>query len=199
MRLLVRRLNFHVKELVYRNIGGKKVLILFVLTNLVYGFMLLVSIPRVMRFAGKVKLFDLMPTGYSVDDAGSLLEKLGPDGRNAYLYNQIPVDFIYPFLFGITYCLLIAYLLNRLKSLKAEYFYLCLLPVVAGMFDYFENLAIVNLLVSYPDFSDAAVHIAAFFTVMKSLLTTISFSVLIVAIILLVFRKISPDKVINSN
>jgi hypothetical protein len=95
--------------------------------------------------------------------------------------------------------LLIAYLLNRLKSLKAEYFYLCLLPVVAGMFDYFENLAIVNLLVSYPDFSDAAVHIAAFFTVMKSLLTTISFSVLIVAILLLVFRKISPNKVINSN
>lgn len=194
MRLLIRRLNFHVKELVYRNIEGKKVLILFVLTNLVYGFMLLLSIPKVMRFSGGMKLFDLMPMGYSVDYAGSLLEKLGLEGRNAYLLNQIPVDFIYPFLFGLTYCLLIAYLLNRLHGLKAENFYLCLLPVIAGVLDYMENLGIVNLLVAYPDLSDTSVHIAAFFTVMKSLLSTISFSVLIVILILLVIRKLFPKK-----
>lgn len=197
MRLLMRRLNFHVKELVYSNIEGGKVLILFVLTNLVYGFMLLVSIPKVMQFSDGMKLFDLMPMGYSVEYAGSLLENLGTEGRNAYLYNQLPVDFIYPFLFGVTYCLLIAYLLNRLNSLKAEYFYLSLLPVLAGMLDYMENLGIVNLLVSYPNFSDASVHIAAFFTVMKSLFSTVSFSVLIVIVILLLFKKLYPKNKIS--
>lgn len=194
MRLLLRRLDFHIKELVYRNIDGVRVLILFVLTNLVYAFMLLVSIPKVMHFSGGTKLFDLMPMGYSAQYAGSLLENLGPEGRSVYLFNQIPVDLIYPFLFAISYCLLTAYLLKRLHSLKAEYFYLCLLPVMAGMLDYMENLGIVNMLLSYPVLSDAAVHIAAFFTVMKSLVSTISFSVLIVLIILLAIRKVFPKK-----
>jgi len=189
MRLLVKRLNFHIKELVYRNIEGRKVLILFILTNLVYGFMLLVSIPKVLHFSGGMKIFDMMPMGYDPEYARLLVEQLGVEGRNAYLYNQIPIDLIYPFLFGITYCLLIAYFLNKLNSLKEQYFYLCLLPLLAGFFDYFENFSIVNLLISYPYLSDAAIELASFFTVFKSLLSTISFSVLLVILVMVVIKK----------
>ena len=194
MRLLIRRLNFYIKELVYRNIEGKKVLFLFLLTNLVYGFMLLISIPKVLSFSGGMKIFDLMPTGYEPEYAHALLDQLGVAGRNAYLYNQIPVDLIYPFLFGITYCLLLAYLLNRLNSLKAEHFYLCLLPLGAGLFDYLENIGIINLLVSYPHLSDASIQITAFFTVFKSLLSTISFSILIVLLLMLGIKKLMRKK-----
>ncbi|HAH22959.1 MAG TPA: hypothetical protein DCL77_04220 [Prolixibacteraceae bacterium] len=183
-------MNFYIKELVYRNIEGKKVLILFILTNLVYVFMLLVSIPKVLSFSGGMKLFDLMPTGYEPEYARALLEKLGAAGRNAYLFNQIPVDLIYPSLFGISYCLLLAYLLNRLNSLKAEYFYLCLLPPLAGLFDYLENLGIINMLVSYPHLSAAAIQITAFFTVFKSLLSTISFCILIVVLVMFGVKKL---------
>lgn len=190
MRKLIRRLNFHIKELVYRNIEGKKVLFLFILTNLVYGFMLLVTIPKVMRYSGGMKIFDLMPMGYEPEYAGELLEKLGVAGRNAYLFNQLPVDFIYPFLFGITYCLLLAYLLNQLNSLKAEYFYLCLLPLMGGLFDYLENFGIINMLVSFPHLSVAAIQIASFFTVFKSLFSTISFIILLVLLAMLGFKKL---------
>ena len=194
MRLLIRRLNFHMKELVYRNIEGKKVLFLFILTSLVYGFMLLVTIPEVLRFSGEMKIFDLMPMGYEPEYAGKLLEKLDVEGRNAYLYNQIPVDFIYPFLFGITYCLVLAYFLNKLDSLKTQYFYLCLLPVMAGLFDYLENFGIVNMLISYPHFSAAAVQITSFFTVFKSLLSTLCFSVIIVVMVMVGLRKLLRKK-----
>lgn len=194
MRLLVRRLNFHIKELVYRNIEGRKVLILFVLTNLVYGFMFLKSIPKVMSFSGGMKIFDLMPMGYDPEYTASLLENLGVAGRNAYLYIHIPVDFIYPFLCGITYCLLLAYLLNKLNSLKAEYFYLCLLPLMAGIFDYLENFGIINMLVSYPHLSIPAIQIASFFTVLKSLLSTISFIVLFVLLVMFGYKKILQKK-----
>ena len=194
MRLIIRRLNFHVKELVYRNIEGKKILFLFILTNLVYVFMLQVTIPQVLSFSGGMKIFDLMPTGYEPEYAVSLLKKLGVEGRNAYLYHQIPVDLIYPFLFGITYCLFLAYFLNKLNSLKAEYFYLCLLPLMAGVFDYLENLGIIQMLVTYPHLSSTAIQITAFFTVMKSLLSAITFMVLFVVLILFGVKKLSRKK-----
>jgi len=127
MHLLIRRLDFHIKELIYRNIEGKKVLFLLILTNLVYGFMLLITIPKVMTYSGGMKIFDMMPMGSEPEYGSLLLEKLGIAGRNAYLYNQIPVDLIYPFLFGITYCLLLAYLFNQLHHLTTETFYLCIL------------------------------------------------------------------------
>jgi hypothetical protein len=152
--------------------------------------MLQVTIPQVLRFSGGMKIFDLMPMGYEPAYAATLLEKLGTEGRNAYLYHQIPVDLIYPFLFGITYWLLLAYLLNRLNRLNAEYFYLCILPLLAGLFDYFENFGIIHLLVSYPDHSVTAIQLTAFFTVFKSLLSTITFTILLVLLLIVGFKKI---------
>lgn len=194
MGLLIRKLNLHIKELVFNNIEGNKVLFLFILTNLIYGFMLLITIPKVMGFTSEMKIFDFMPMGYEFEYAGLLLEKLGIEGRNAYLYTQLPVDLIYPFLFGITYCLLLAYLLNQLNSLKAESFYLCILPLMAGIFDYLENFSIINLLISYPHLSIPAIQIASFFTVLKSLLSTISFIVLFVALVMVGYKKIYKKK-----
>lgn len=190
IRLLIRRLNFYMREGIYRNMEGKKVLFLFVVTNLVYVFMLTVTIPKVMLHAGGLKIFDMMPMGYDQQYALTLLEKLGAEGRRVYLYNQIPVDLIYPFLFGITYCLLLAYLLNKLNRLKAEGFYLCVLPLFAGLFDYLENFSIINMLVSYPQLSDKAIHTATFFTVFKSLFSTISFAVLIVMLVFYGYHKL---------
>src|ERR1035438_6476007 len=110
------------RNLVSRNINGKKVLFLFVLTNLVYLTMILITIPKVVQFSGGMKILDMMPTGYNSEYVNSLLNALGENGRNAYLYNQITVDMIYPFLSAITYCLLIAYFLNKLGKLKKYFF-----------------------------------------------------------------------------
>lgn len=194
MGLLIRKLNLHIKELVFNNIEGNKVLFLFILTNLIYGFMLLITILKVTSFSGGMKIFDLMPMGYEPEYAGLLLEKMGVAGRNAYLYHQIPIDLIYSFLFGITYCLLLAYLLNQLNSLRTESFYLCIIPLMAGLFDYLENFGIINLLISYPHLSVPSIQIASFFTVLKSLLSTISFIVLFVVLVMFVYRKIYHKK-----
>lgn len=190
MESFIQKVKFQTKELVYRNIKGKKVLILFVITNLVYAFMLMVTIPMVMNFSDGMKLFDMMPMGYDPSYAVSLLEKLGVEGRNAYLYRQIPVDLIYPFLFAISYGVLLGYLLNKVNGLKNNYFYLCLVPVFAGFFDYMENFGIVNMILSYPDLWVPAIHLTNFFTIMKSLLSTINFSVLIVLLIIFGVKKI---------
>ena len=85
------------EKLIRKNLNGKKILMLFFLTSVIYAMMLLVTIPRVMNFSGGMKLLDMIPFGYSVQYVNALLKSLGEMGRNAYLYNQLPLDMIYPF------------------------------------------------------------------------------------------------------
>lgn len=54
-------------KIIEKNISGKKVLGLFILTNLVYAYMLMVTIPKTMAFANGMKLLDMMPAGYDFD------------------------------------------------------------------------------------------------------------------------------------
>ena len=81
---------------------GKKVLSLFILTNVVFLFMLMVTIPKTMEFSHGIKLLDMLPTGYNLDYVNKLFSTLGENGREIYLTTQIPVDMIYPLLFGLT-------------------------------------------------------------------------------------------------
>ncbi len=167
-----------------KNITGKKVLIWFILANIVYVLMLTVTIPKVMSFSEGMRLFDMMPMGYSPEYALSLLETLGDQGRDSYLYHQIPLDMIYPLLFAIAYSLVLGYFLKKLKLLKKPYAYLCLLPIIAGLADYLENFGIISLLKSYPDFLATTVKITNYFTLIKSATTTTFFVVLIVLLVM---------------
>src|SRR5690554_3746095 len=101
--------------------------------------MLTVTIPKTMSHANGLNLLDMMPAGYNLNYVDELFDSLGEIGRETYLTNQIPVDMIYPLLFGLSYCLLLAYLLKKLKKLNAPFIYLCLLPIIAGIADYMEN------------------------------------------------------------
>ena len=176
------------RPLLKKHITGRKVLLLLVLTNTVYAFMLLVTIPNVMQYTHGMNLFDMMPRGYDAAYAEVLLTTLGPEGRYAYLHYQLPVDFIYPLLFGITYSLLIAYFVNKLKLIDKPVLYLALLPILAGSFDYLENIGIITMLTSFPDFFSKTVQMANAFTMMKSGLSTVSFVILIVLFLVFVVR-----------
>ena len=180
----MRRLN----KIIERNLAGKKVLGLFILTNLVYAFMLLVTIPKTMGFANEMKLLDMMPTGYDIDYVNKLFSALGSNGRETYLTNQIPVDMIYPLLFGITYCLVMAYFLKKINKLNAPFMYLGVLPIIAGIADYFENIGIITMLNSYPDLTETTVSMTNIFSVIKSVSTSLFFIALIVVLIALVLK-----------
>ena len=123
----------HLMKFLERNMSGKKALLLFLLTNVVYILMLKVTIPKTMEFSNGMRLLDMMPTGYDLNYVNDLFYNVGKIGRRTYLTNQIPVDMIYPLLFGLTYSLLLAYFLKKLKKLSTPYIYLCLLPIIAGI------------------------------------------------------------------
>jgi len=171
--------------LIARNLQGKKVLLLFVLTTLVYIFMITNTIPKVMEYANGMQLFDMMPLGYDLDYTTNLLDALDVEGRRLYKYGQLPFDMVYPVLFGITYCLLLSYFLIKLDRFTKWYSYLCLLPLVAGIADYAENLGIITLLNNYPKISQSTVTITSSFSLLKSMGTTLTFLILIGILIVL--------------
>jgi len=172
------------------HISGKKVLVLFILTNTVYVFMLTVTIPKTMEFSNGIKLLDMMPTGYDLNYVSNLFKSLGGIGRQTYLTNQLPVDMIYPLLFGVTYSLLFAYFLNKLNKLKTPYTYLYLLPIIAGIADYFENFGIIVMLKSYPELTDMVVKTTSSFSLIKSISTSVFFVSLIIILLVLGIKKI---------
>jgi len=181
-------------KFIEKNISGKKVLGLFILTNVVYVFMLTVTIPKTMEFSNGMKLLDMMPTGYDLNYVSELFSSLGENGRRTYLTNQIPVDMIYPLLFGLSYCLLLGYFLKKLNKLNTPFTYLCLLPIIAGIADYLENFGIITMLNSYPDLTQITTKTTNIFTILKSSSTTVFFLFLIIIIISLGFKTITGKK-----
>jgi len=182
-------------KIIQKNISGKKVLGLFILTNLVYAFMLMVTIPNTMAFSNGMKLLDMMPAGYDFNYVNKLFSTLGENGRKTYLTNQIPVDMIYPLLFGVSYGMVMAYFLKKLNKLNTLYHYLCLLPIIAGFADYLENLGIISMLNSYPDITEITVNTTSIFSVIKSISTSMFFIAIIVILILYLKSFIKKSKV----
>jgi hypothetical protein len=173
------------RKFIEKNISGKKVLGLFIMTNLVYTFMLSVSIPKTMEFSNGMKLLDMMPTGYDLNYVNELFTSLGENGRLTYLTNQIPVDMVYPLLFGLSYCLLLGYFLKKLNKLNSQYSNLCVIPIITGIADYLENIGIIIMLKSYPELKETSVYTTNIFSVIKSISTSIFFIALIVILIAL--------------
>ncbi len=183
------------RKRIARNLAGKKVLLLFVLTNIVYAAMLIITIPKTMGFSNGLKLLDMMPMGYDLDYINTLFETLGEKGREVYLYNQIPLDMIYPFLFGISYCLVIAYFLKKLNKLNSPLFYICLLPIIAGIADYLENIGIITMLNTYPGISQISAFTTNIFSIVKSVATTIYFVALIITMMVMGIKTMRGKKI----
>ena len=183
-----------IRNIIDKNLTGKKVLLLFVLTNLIYAIMLIVTIPKTMAFSNGMKLLDMMPMGYDSEYINSLFEALGENGRQVYLYSQLPVDMIYPFLFGISYCLLIGYFLKKLNKSNSVFFYLCFLPIIAGIADYLENIGIITMLNDYPNLSQTSMDVTSIFSVVKSMTTTVFFVALIITLVMLGIKTMKKRK-----
>ena len=178
-----------------RNVSGKKVLLLFILTNIVYVFMLTVTIPRTMAFSSGMRLLDMMPLGYDFNYVSTLFNQLEEIGRETYLTNQIPVDMIYPLLFGLSYCFLLGYFFKKLNKLNTPYSYCCLLPIIAGFFDYLENFGIIVMLNSYPNLIQFLVSTTNIFTIIKSISTSLFFIALIILLISFGWKRLNKNKI----
>lgn len=169
---------------------GKTVLLLFIITNLIYASMLMYSLPLVSSYAPELVLFDMSPMGYSYNQAIELLTSLGVDGRSLYLFVQLPLDFIYPGMFSVSYALLITWMLKQYLAIDSRFFLIAFIPFLAGGSDYLENISIIIMLESFPNISENLVSTASAFTIAKSGTTTVFFVLVILAFIPIFKRRL---------
>ncbi|MBU2643447.1 hypothetical protein KKI24_01985 [bacterium] len=176
--------------LIQKAATGRRVAVLFLVTMSVYLTMLLHTIPSVIAAAPGMKLFDMSPGGYTTDYAFTLLEAIGPGGRNAYLSTQLPLDFVYPGLFAVTYSFLLIWLLGKSFEDSSRIFYFALVPVAAGIFDYLENIGIIVMIHTFPDLSAGVVKITSVLTILKSGFTVAFYILLVIGSFPLIKKRI---------
>jgi len=174
-------------------VSGKSVLLLFVLTMAVYLLMLLVTIPRVQSYAPDTALFDLSPMGYTHSQAVTLLQALGHAGRDAYLFPQLALDFVYPGLFALCYSLMLIWVYSKRVQSDSKFLYLAILPVLGGLFDYVENILIIRMITTFPEVPKGLVSVASGATLLKSAFSTASFLLLVLGFTLLLKRRPMAD------
>lgn len=163
--------------------SGRIVLITLTTSLSVYLVMVFLTLPHIQQLAGGLKPFDLLPQGYDIAYATSFLEHIKEEGRHFYLTKQIPLDLIYPGMFAFTFAVMWLWLLHKSADISETWAWLALLPILAGIADYIENIFIVTMLYTYPDISNVIVSAASISTIIKSMATTVYFVALLFLIL----------------
>jgi hypothetical protein len=96
-------------------------------------------------------------------------------------------------LFSLTFSLLLVWLFGKTFNENSKIYYLALVPFLAGIFDYVENIFIIKMINSFPDLQVNIVKIASTFSILKSGFTTVFFMLLFVGFALLFKQKLSNN------
>lgn len=111
------------------------------LTLLNYAMMLVYSIPKLIKAANGLWPFDMRVIGYSTEDATAYLTTITPEGRLFYLEVQQMLDTFFPALLAVS-------LMMALFRLAPKLPVLYLFPISGALFDYYENAAVGQLLLT---------------------------------------------------
>ena len=169
---------------------GLAAVLLGLVASGLYLLMITVTLPAIEAISGQIP-FDMRPLGYSPLEAAQLLESLGPEGRAYYLTYQIPLDTLYPGMMALTLMATIVWLRARVPYRKLAFAGL-VCAVAAAIADYSENLGIILMINSWPNVSDALVHVTSFSSVVKALSTSASVLTCVGLTVIWVLRRVGP-------
>ncbi|SMD31751.1 hypothetical protein SAMN04488029_0088 [Reichenbachiella faecimaris] len=157
------------------------ILVLFVVAHLVLLLMMLFTFPRI-NAQLETEAFDLKATGYTVEEATAMLQKLDQATINLYLFPQLfLLDVLYPFLLALLLSTLIIRLSGLIKMRAHPLLsHLYLLPFLAMALDYAENVSIALMITNTSQISAGTIQTASLFTQLKSGITTICWLVVII-------------------
>ena len=155
--------------------------LLFAATTMVYLFMALWTLPEIAASAGGLQAFDLRPAGYSEAQARAFLAALNDDGRALYVGLQHRLDTAYPALLALNLVFALFWAFPRAGNAARVVF--SAIPSGTAVFDYLENLRVGAMLAMPPESVTADIIAAASSaTVMKSILATVAFVLLLLGL-----------------
>ena len=169
--------------------NGSRILLFWGAAVIVYCLMIFGSLADIERITG-VRAFDMRPTGYTYGDALALISALEEEGRRVYLTMQIPLDTVYPALLAISSASSLYWLSQSFGATARWYRAVASVAYLAAIADYAENGLIVWMLNAGLGVSEPLVKAASLATVSKSILSTVVFSTLLIALAEFAMRRI---------
>lgn len=173
-------------------ISFKNVMISFLIFMLMYYLINFspIGLVKLTVITGGHSILDMEMGGYSVNQAYDILEALGEEGRNFEMKYIVPLDFPFPLAYGSFYFLLISLLTkNIFKKMKRPWL-IGLIGFCATLFDWLENVMIIQLLNNYPQRIEDVATLANIFTRLKSTFTMISMLLIVLGCIVLLVKRI---------
>ncbi len=156
--------------------GTAVIVISGIFTALICGIMNFLLIPIIESDTNGIRCFD-MNFAYSFEEAKKFLSLLSERGREVYLGFQLPLDFLYPFVYAVFFFFIIARLTKRVLPL-------CLLPIILALTDYTENICTLIILKA----SELSKALASFSSVTTSVKTVLMYTVFAVIIVCAIYR-----------
>jgi len=165
-------------------------IVLFLLSHTVLLLMMLFTFPRINAKFG-TQAFDLKTFGYSQSEALMMLRNLDQSTVDFYLFPQLfLLDLLYPILLALFLSTAIIRLSDLIKISRDHVFSnLFLLPFIAMIIDYFENIMISLMILNPTSVPLGLIKTASVFTQMKAGFTTLSWLVIIILLVIWVIDK----------
>ncbi len=130
-----------------------------------------------------------MEFNYSPDRAYQVLQAYGADGRAFYASTFVIIDFFTPILMNLFLAMTISILFRQVFLPDSPLQRLNLLPMIAMIGDYLENLGIVLMIRSYPDQLIGLARFAAFSTNLKFVFTIASGVCILAGVVIWMMKR----------
>ncbi len=162
------------KSLISRTSSVKYLFYLFLSSHVILLLMMTFTFPRINNQIG-TNAFDLKPFGYSVSEASSIVNNLNDPITSLYLFPQLSLlDLLYPFLLALFLSSFQFRLYSITKTKNKVHSILLIVPFLAMIFDYLENICIALMITKSVKTSGYFVLLSSIFTLFKGVLTSIA-------------------------
>lgn len=173
---------------------------LFCIKNVIISFFVFMVMYYLISFSplGLAKLteitnghsiLDMEMGGYTVDQAYEILDALGEEGRVFQMKYIVPLDFPFPLAYGVFYFILLSTLAKNIFRKMKKPWLIGLIGFGATLFDWLENVMIIQLLNNYPQQLQEVAKLANIFTRLKSTFTMISMCFIVIGVVVLMVKR----------
>jgi len=157
----------------------KKICISFIASHFVLLLMMVYTFP-VINNQIETKAFDLQTFGYQVSEVALIVNNLNDQTTSLYLFPQLTLlDLFYPFLLALFLSSLLFRLIKITQSKSKITSLFLIIPFLAMMFDYSENICIILIITKSIEISKTIVVLSSTFTILKGVLTSVAWIAII--------------------
>ena len=128
---------------------------------------------------------------YSPQQLYQMAEAYGEQGRQAYVQQRFTFDVVWPLVYTFFLCTAITWLYRGGFPLNSTWRRANIIPLIAVLFDFLENLSTSLVMLRYPQPTPMVDWLAPVFTLLKWIFVSGSFILLLIGIVAYAWRRLT--------